>query len=175
VTLTPSTCIVLDDGTGVVVGYCIGAAHTVAFAQRWRDEFAPSVDQKRVPRPETSTDDPRMEKDGMRDLRDAVYSAHCSMLLDWPETLEKYLAHLHIDILPGYQRRGFGKKLIHAFFDEVKKCGAEGVHLDMVRHNVSGRAFYDKVGFEVCDQILDGGESGETGVNGIVVTLVKRL
>jgi ribosomal protein S18 acetylase RimI-like enzyme len=159
----------------VIVGYCIGAAHTASFAQRWRDEFAPSIDAKLVPRPETTTNDPLMEKDDIRGFRHAVYSAHCSMLLEWPGSLEEYPAHMHIDILPGYQRRGFGRDLISTFFEEVKKCGAGGVHLDMVRHNVSARAFYDRVGFEVCGQVLDGGESGEVGVAGIVVTLVKRL
>lgn len=82
---------------------------------------------------------------------------------------------MHIDILPEWQKKGWGRKLIEAFFEEVKRDGAGGVHLDMVRHNVNARAFYERIGFEVCPQVLDGGASGEIGVNGIVATLVKRL
>ena len=82
---------------------------------------------------------------------------------------------MHIDIIPEYQRRGWGTVLINRFFEAVKNLGASGVHLDMVQSNVSGRAFYEKIGFQVCPQVLDGGASGNTGVNGIVITLVKDL
>jgi predicted lactoylglutathione lyase len=50
-----------------------------------------------------------------------------------------------------------------------------GVHLDMVQSNTSARAFYEKVGFQICPQVLDDGASGQPGVNGIVVTLVMSL
>jgi GNAT superfamily N-acetyltransferase len=33
---------------------------------------------------------------------------------------QEYPAHLHIDILPRYQRRGLGGKLILAFVDKIK-------------------------------------------------------
>ncbi|EAT89937.1 hypothetical protein SNOG_03206 [Parastagonospora nodorum SN15] len=175
VSVTPDTCFVLDDGTGRVVGYCIGAADTTTFAQRWREEFTPLVDPALVPRPEVRSDDPLMEKDYIKGFREAVYNAHCSMLQPWPESSQAYPAHLHIDILPEFQRQGHGKALITAFSEAVKSRGAKGVHLDMVQHNTNGRAFYQRVGFQLCSQILDGGESGQTGVNGIVVTLVKSL
>jgi GNAT superfamily N-acetyltransferase len=116
-----------------------------------------------------------MEKDDVKGFRHAVYHGECSMLQEWPEVLGKYPAHMHIDILPEWQKKGYGRRLIEAFFEEVKKDGAEGVHLDMVRHNVNARTFYERIGFEVCPQVLDGGASGETGVNGIVATLVKSL
>jgi GNAT superfamily N-acetyltransferase len=65
--------------------------------------------------------------------------------------------------------------LITAFLEEMKSRGANGVHLDMVQHNVTGRAFYEKIGFQVCPIVMDGGTSGQNGVNGIVITLVKTL
>lgn len=165
----------LDDGTGRVVGYCIGTADTTSFAQQWLDVFAPGVDAKLVPRPETQTDDPLMERDDIRHFRGAVYKADCSMLREWPQTLQLYPAHMHIDILPEHQRKGYGTVLINAFFDAVKARGAAGVHLDMVQTNTTGLAFYTRIGFGVCEQVLDGGASGKTGVNGIVMTLVKSL
>jgi hypothetical protein len=61
------------------------------------------------------------------------------------------------------------------FLGTVKSLGAKGVHLDMVRANTSARAFYEKVGFQICPQVLDGGASGQPGVNGIVLTLVMSL
>jgi GNAT superfamily N-acetyltransferase len=89
--------------------------------------------------------------------------------------LETYPAHLHIDILPEYQRKGHGTTLINAFLEAVRSQGAIGVHLDMVQHNTKARAFYESIGFQVCPHILDGGTSGQSGVNGIVVTLIKTL
>jgi GNAT superfamily N-acetyltransferase len=166
---------VLDDGTGRVVGYCIGTADTTSFAQLWCDMFTPAVDSASVPSPDIKIGDPLMERDDVKGFRHAVYNADCSMLQPWPKTLQQYPAHLHIDILPEYQRRGYGTILINAFLQAVKSLGAKGVHLDMVQHNVSGRAFYEKIGFQMCSQVLDDGVSGLKGVNGIVVTLVKDI
>lgn len=45
----------------------------------------------------------------------------------------------------------------------------------MMQHNMAGRAFYERIGFQICPEALDGGASGQTGVNGIVVTLVKSF
>jgi ribosomal protein S18 acetylase RimI-like enzyme len=166
---------VLDDGNGRVVGYCIGAADTTTFAQRWRDVFTPVVDPALVPRPKVQSDDPLMEGSDIKHFREAVYNAHCSMLQPWPETLKTYPAHLHIDILPEFQRQGHGMALITAFLEAVKSRGANGVHLDMVRHNTNAWKFYERVGFQLCPQNLHGEASGQTELDGAVVTLVKTL
>ncbi|KAJ4356997.1 hypothetical protein N0V95_002869 [Ascochyta clinopodiicola] len=175
VSLTPSTCFVLDDGSGRAVGYCIGTADTASFAQRWREEFAPSVDSNIVPKPEIRTADLLMEKEETKGFRHALHHAECSALQVWPEELAKYPAHMHIDILPEFQRKGWGSVLIDTLFEAVKSKGASGIHLDMVRWNTIGRSFYEKIGFKVCSLVLDNGESGETGVDGVVVTMVKSL
>jgi hypothetical protein len=99
VNITPETCFVLDDGKGRVVGYCIGAADTISFAQRCRDVFVPVVDPALVPRPGAQSDDPLMEKDDIKVFRAAVYNASCSMLQDFLETLQTYPAHMHIAVL----------------------------------------------------------------------------
>lgn len=175
VILTPATCFVLDDGEGRAVGYCIGTSNTSAFAESWRSKFLLNVSPEEVPKPETTTDDSGMEKKESKLFRRAVHNGECSSLLTRPEVLEKYPAHMHIDILKQYQRRGWGSRLIQALFDAVKSEGAPGIHLDMVRWNTTGRKFYEKIGFQRCSSVLDNGESGETGVNDVVLTLVKAL
>ncbi|KAH9864701.1 hypothetical protein J1614_010637 [Plenodomus biglobosus] len=175
VILNPETCYVLDDGSGRVVGYCIGTADTLSFAQRWRELFVHDINPEHVPKPEIHTDDPLMEGDMVKGFRASAYNAHCSMLQSWPETLQQFPAHMHIDILPEYQRKGYGRQLITAFFEAVKSQGAKGVHLDMVKTNVNGLAFYERLGFQRCQQVLDEGASGESAVDGIVLTLVKEL
>ncbi|KAF3033545.1 hypothetical protein E8E12_000379 [Didymella heteroderae] len=173
--LTPATCFVLDNGEGRAVGYCVGTSNTSIFAENWRDRFAPSVSLEEVPKPGMRTENAGMEKEESRNFRHAVHNAECSSLQPWPQELNKYPAHMHIDILEEYQRKGWGSKLIRAFFDAVKRDGASGVHLGMVRWNTTGSNFYEKIGFERCPLVLDNGESGEIGVNDVVLTLVKAL
>ncbi|KAH6643990.1 GCN5-related N-acetyltransferas-like protein [Boeremia exigua] len=173
--LASATCFVLDDGNGRAVGYCIGTADTSKFAEKWREEFVPTVDLEQVPKPGVQTEDPLMEKEETRGFRQAVHNAECSGLQAWPKELAKYPAHMHIDILPEFQRKGWGSILINQLFDAVKREGAPGIHLDMVRWNTTGKSFYKKIGFENCSLVLDDGKSGETGVNDIVLTLVKSF
>jgi ribosomal protein S18 acetylase RimI-like enzyme len=173
--LTPTTCFVLDDGEGRAVGYCIGTSNTSRFAESWRTKFTSSVPLKEIPRSGVRTDDPGMEEEESRSFRHAFHSAECSSLQAWPQELDRYPAHMHIDILEQHQRKGWGSKLINAFFDAVKRDGASGVHLDMVRWNTIGMKFYKKVGFERCSIVLDDGKSGETGVNDVVLTLVRAF
>jgi ribosomal protein S18 acetylase RimI-like enzyme len=173
--LCPGTSFVLDDGHGRVVGYCIGTADTTSFAQRWVDEFVPTVDSALVPRPDVTTGDAAMDEEGMRGFRKGVYEADCSMLVAWPHVLAEYPAHMHIDIVPEFQRQGWGTVLLDAFLQAAKKEGTKGLHLGMLRSNESAKLFYEKVGFEVCPVVMDGGESGEKGVNGVVLHLVKYL
>lgn len=158
------------------MGYCIGTYDTSGFSARWRKEFVPTVDESIVPRPGIVTEDENMEREECKIFREAVYTGDCSHLLAYPEVLEEYPAHMHIDILPEYQRKGYGTKLINTLFEKVKSEGAKGIHLDMVRSNELAAKFYESIGFERAPIVMDGGRSGEVGYDGtVVVTLVKKL
>ncbi|MHA1315813.1 MAG: GNAT family N-acetyltransferase [Candidatus Helarchaeota archaeon] len=65
------------------------------------------------------------------------------------DIVRKYPAHLHIDILEGYQRQGIGSRLINAFLEHVKKSGVKGVHLGTSTKNYKAVPFYLKHGFKV--------------------------
>jgi ribosomal protein S18 acetylase RimI-like enzyme len=60
-----------------------------------------------------------------------------------------YPAHLHINILPGYQRMGIGKKLIDMFLLNMVSKGVVGVHLGTSNYNFKALPFYKKNGFSV--------------------------
>ena len=64
---------------------------------------------------------------------------------------KEYPAHLHINILPEYQRRGIGKKLIDAFENNIKHY-ASGIHLITSSRNVKAIPFYHKKGYTVVAQ-----------------------
>lgn len=172
--LTPSTCFVLDDGTGRAVGYIIGTPDTASFVEHWKTTFAPTLDPKVVPPPGVQTDDPAMETKIVKELRKEAHRGECSMLQKY-ELLKEYPAHLHIDILSEFTGKGWGAKMVGEFLEAIKGTRAQGVHLGMVRTNDGARRFYERLGFGVCDQVLDGGASGEMGRVGDGICLVKKL
>jgi ribosomal protein S18 acetylase RimI-like enzyme len=141
--LEPELAFVVDDGERAV-GYVLGTADTVSFVAayraRWLPAVAPCYPALAGPiAPERVS--PEQEMLGL--LHDPE-----RMIL--PE-LTAYPAHLHIDVLPGYQRAGHGRALITAFLAALRAAGVPAVHLGMVTANTSARAFYDRTGFHVID------------------------
>jgi GNAT superfamily N-acetyltransferase len=65
--------------------------------------------------------------------------------------LADYPAHLHIDLLPAYQRSGHGRKMIVTLLGALHDAGAPGAHLGVLAANTPARAFYHRVGFHELD------------------------
>jgi ribosomal protein S18 acetylase RimI-like enzyme len=63
-----------------------------------------------------------------------------------PELVD-YPAHLHIDLLPDYQGKGFGRALINTWLAGANAAGAPAAFLNMDPANLRARRFYEKVGF----------------------------
>lgn len=64
----------------------------------------------------------------------------------------EYPAHLHIDVLPEYQRMGLGRKMTDALVEHLRNKGVKGVMLTVWIHNEKGRAFYEKYGFTLLEE-----------------------
>ena len=60
-----------------------------------------------------------------------------------------YPAHLHIDILPAYQRQGIGGQLLNALCDHLREINIPGVMLSVAKDNEKGVGYYQKHGFEL--------------------------
>jgi ribosomal protein S18 acetylase RimI-like enzyme len=136
VTMEPEHAHILDDGTGAAVGYVIGTADTARFVRRYRDEWLPAT-AGRYPHP---ADPPVTREDSMLALLEQPERMIVPELADYP-------AHLHIDLLPQWQGKGWGRGLISALLAGLRAAGASRVHLGMAVSNVSARAFYDRMGF----------------------------
>ncbi|MFF1462304.1 GNAT family N-acetyltransferase [Streptomyces sp. NPDC058330] len=134
--LEPELTFVLDDGTGRAVGYVLGTADTRRFVDAFRADWIGRVTE-RFPEP---TGSPGTLTEEMTAL---LYRPERMIL---PE-LDAYPAHLHIDLLPPWQRRGFGRKLMDAFLGALRDKGVAAVHLSMLTANTPARAFYDRLGF----------------------------
>ena len=54
----------------------------------------------------------------------------------------------NIAVLPAYQKRGIGKKLVDAAIEHLKSQGMEYVRIEALEQNAVGRHFYPRLGFE---------------------------
>jgi ribosomal protein S18 acetylase RimI-like enzyme len=132
--LEPDLAFVVDDD-GEVAGYVVGTSDTATFARRYAEEWIPLLgDRYPVPPPPPRTPE-----------QDMLWVHHNPSRMVVPG-LDGFPAHLHIDLLPPYQRRGLGRGLIGQF---AAAAGAPGVHVAMLTSNVRARGFYDRLGFEV--------------------------
>lgn len=154
--LSPSTCFVLDDGSGRAVGYCIGCPDIPAFISAY-PRFVSEVLEARgdVPRPAdtTSTQEP-WTKDGQVNgvaLAQQAYNPEWLVVKGNEDLLARsYGATMHIDLLEGWQGKGWGRKLIERFVESVKrerKEGTKGIWIGVAGDNGKVVPFYEKMGF----------------------------
>jgi GNAT superfamily N-acetyltransferase len=80
------------------------------------------------------------------------------MLLENKETVTtRWRATMHINLLPPWQARGWGRRLIDRFVASVRGSGedfGEGEHIGVAGENSKVVPFYERVGFRV----VEGGE-----------------
>ncbi|MEV0620910.1 GNAT family N-acetyltransferase [Nonomuraea sp. NPDC050404] len=146
VILEPGHAHVVDDGEGNAVGYIVGTADTAGFVRRYREEWIPRAGLPQPAQPPATREDMML----------ALHFRPERM--DLPE-LGAYPAHLHIDLLPDWQGKGWGRRLMEAFLGGLREAGVSAVHLGMAAHNTPARAFYDRLGFE---EVVVPGVSGVT-------------
>ncbi len=133
----PSLAWVAEDVTGVV-GYVLGALDTRAFEERLEHDWWPAL-RARYP-------DPRQLAGPLHEPeRIALQAIHWPFTTD-PALVSRYPSHLHIDLLPRLQGRGFGRRLIETLFAALRASRSRGVHLHVGRANERAAAFYRHVG-----------------------------
>ena len=64
---------------------------------------------------------------------------------------DEYPAHLHIDLLPDYHRKGLGTLLMDALCTHLKAKGVKGIMLTLWCKNTNACRFYEKYGFNILD------------------------
>jgi ribosomal protein S18 acetylase RimI-like enzyme len=142
----PGLCFVVEDR--VPQGYVIAAEDTLAFLQWLMAEWLPPL-RRRYADPYPPE---KIRSSFEQQTRDRLYKP---LIPDpVPPWLSSHPAHLHIDILPAYQRQGLGAKLIAALFEALESRGCPGVHLVVGRKNADAIAFYQKQGLEMIYEAL---------------------
>ena len=66
---------------------------------------------------------------------------------DPPGLLEKFPAHIHIDILKEAQGKGGGTALMERFLAQAREARVPGVHAETLAGNMQGCRFFVKAGF----------------------------
>lgn len=66
----------------------------------------------------------------------------------WGEVISIYL-------LPAYMGKGYGKALMKTALSELKKLGYEKVFLWVLEENTGARKFYEQLGFQPADDVLN--------------------
>ncbi|KAF2742667.1 acyl-CoA N-acyltransferase [Sporormia fimetaria CBS 119925] len=166
--LCPKSCYVLENQYGTAVGYIIGTSDTSVMAHVMRTDLVDMLSDRFT---QVKTDDPPE----VVALKGSIVTGDCSMLLRKPDLLAQYPAHLHINLLPEYRKKGWGAKLMKVFLEKVKRLGARGVHLGMHAENTNAKRFYERLGFRQCEEELDGGLSGEMGRIRNAICMLKKL
>ena len=134
----PENCFVAVDENDNVVGYTYG----VKDYDTYQENFADYINAV-------------AELENRRFLSEALIEMY-----DHAIYKKDYPAHLHIDILPDYQSKGIGSKLIKAFCDNLKEQGVKGVMLIVGCENDGARRFYERNGFTLLQEKPTGAAYG---------------
>lgn len=136
--LDPALTFVIEDARGVA-GFAAGAVDTIAWEHRLENDWWPSLrrhyaDPVGVP-PDEQTADQR---------RAAMIHHPAATPV---EIAARYPAHLHMNLLPRLQRRGFGSLLLGTWLAAARTRGARSFHVGVNRMNAGALHFWEAQGF----------------------------
>jgi ribosomal protein S18 acetylase RimI-like enzyme len=137
--LEPSLALVAEDSAGVG-GYVVAALDSQDFDRRLERAWWPAL-RARYPEPP-----PEVALELSVQERFALHFIHHPLATD-PELAGRYPSHLHIDLLPRLQGRGYGRQLIAALISSLRSQGSTGLHLHVGRANQRAAGFYRHTGF----------------------------
>ena len=125
-----------EESTGEVVGYILGSTDTRTYeayaAKHWWPPLVEKYPEERAVKPADIT--------------------YIKLLKNMNKALEESVAfspaHMHIDILEAYQKKGWGRMLVGRMVQHLRGEGLQGVWLGLDPRNEGARKFYSKLGFK---------------------------
>ncbi|KAI0375695.1 acyl-CoA N-acyltransferase [Pilatotrama ljubarskyi] len=132
-----------------VVGYVLGSYDTRAFEHHALEEWYPHVRSKYSYPPETNEGATEADKRYINILHNPPRAAEAQVNFS--------PAHLHIDILPEYQRQGWGRRLIARAVSYLRQeRGLSRLWLGIDPRNEGAKRFYEKLGFKELSDAPEG-------------------
>lgn len=138
--------VLVDSSSGreVVAGYILLALDTRKFEAAAETQWYPSLRTK-YPRSilQSAYNPPLTESD--KHYIGLLHAPHRA-----PDACVAFSpAHMHIDVLPAYQRQGWGKRLVGAAIKYLRdEARLNGLWLGMDPRNVNAAQFYARLGFK---------------------------
>lgn len=137
--LEPELCFVAADEHHLG-GYIVGALHTASFDARAESEWWPPL-RDRYAEPDHAGRSAWSADEWM------AYLIHHPVMGD-AAIVDDYPSHLHINLLPRFQGRGLGRRLMDTLLATLKAGGSHGVHLGVAATNENAIGFYEHIGFK---------------------------
>lgn len=144
----PELSLILEDEQGIC-GYAFGALDSRAFYARYEAEWRPDL-CARFPAPHG---DPKQWTRVQH-----VHHAYHHPDYFCPEPYEAYPSHLHIDLLPRAQGRGYGRRMIEQNLEALRRRGSPGAHLGVSALNTRAAGFYQRLGFGELTRVGSGND-----------------
>jgi GNAT superfamily N-acetyltransferase len=138
----PDRVLVVADDADRTVGYLLVVPDTIAFVEWWRSEVTPAFAQK-YPRVAPTSPDGRDEQW----FHDLGFEPERMIPAGVGLDLERFPAHLHVDLLPEAQGHGLGRALMRDAAARLVAEGVPGIHLAYDSANTGAAAFYDRLGW----------------------------
>lgn len=133
----PELSLVLEDGAGIC-GYALGAFDSQRFYARYENDWRPGLCRE--------FPDPQGDPRSWTSVQHAHHAYHHPDYF-CPEPYSAYPSHLHIDLLPRAQGRGYGRRMLEQIMDRLRRRGSPGAHLGLSARNTRAEGFYRKLGF----------------------------
>lgn len=131
----PGLCLILEQDS-VPVGYILGTADTRRFVAWFNASWLPAL---------------RAKYQGVVARFDGCDTWLLELIardVPAPAWVDDHPAHLHIDLLPEAQGKGWGRKLFHTWLDLARTQGATGMHLGVSKANPGAIGFYEHLGLK---------------------------
>lgn len=122
----PDSCFVAVDETDTPIGYILCAKEYHAYRQRFLKRYLPRIRALSIWR---------------------AIAARAEVGLTG-RYAQRYPAHMHIDILEGFQRQGIGHRLVDALIASLAGRHTQGLMLSVGAKNEKGVSFYNQYGFQ---------------------------
>lgn len=134
----PKNCFVAvdtdEDGEEKVVGYVLCSEDCYRFASDFRDKYLPEIK--------------KLGRTGFAIARGEA--------VDYGKFATFFPAHMHINVMPAYQRQGIGTMLTKTLVEHLKEKSVKGVLLKTDKKNMKCLKFCIKFGFENLGKIPGG-------------------
>lgn len=133
----PELALILEDDQGIC-GYALGAFDSRTFYARYESEWRPRL-CARFP-------EPQGDASQWTRVQTVYYWYHHPDYFT-PEPYAAHPSHLHIDLLPRAQGRGYGRRMLEQVMDNLRRRGSPGAHLGVSMLNQPALGFYLRLGF----------------------------